>query len=84
MNDQGQIKEFKSDEEAKAAGFGTKLSAEEAEQIESVPEDERKIELAFIRFWNHQKSLRPFRDKATMRFAFKVGFKVAIEMINEE
>lgn len=84
MNDRGQIQEFKSDEEAKAAGFNIPLSSDEAEQLQDVSEDDRKIELAWIRFWQNQRKTRKPSEKLPMRHAFITGFRIAVALINED
>lgn len=84
MNDQGQIQQFKTDEEAAAAGFNTKLTREEADQLESVPEADREIELMWIKFWNNQRNTRKPTDKLPMRHAFITGCKVMLAKINAD
>lgn len=84
MNDQGQIQQFKTDEEAKAAGFTTKLTHEEAQSLEDVPEADREIELMWIKFWNNQRATRRPNEKLGMRHAFITGCKVMLAKINAD
>jgi hypothetical protein len=50
MNDQGQIKEFDSDEAAKQAGYKHKLTIEMAAFLNQIPEGERLSEIFWLEF----------------------------------
>jgi hypothetical protein len=78
MNDKGEIKQFKTDEEAQAAGYGERLSREEYNELQAVSEEERKLELLWIRFWQNQKKLRKPSEKLPMRHAFLTGCKIML------
>lgn len=82
MNDQGAIKTFKNDEEAKAAGYNTPLTEDEAQNLKRLSEDERQIELLWIKFWQNQQKFRTPTEKNGMRHAFITGAKVMVALIN--
>lgn len=84
MNDQGQIKEFKNAEEAQASGFNIPLTHEEAEEIESFPEVDRKIALMWVRFWQHQRKTRKLSERPGMRHAFITGCRLMLAELNKE
>jgi hypothetical protein len=49
MDDRGNIREFPTDEEAKKAGFKTKLSQDEAKHLLGFNRHERRAELSRMR-----------------------------------
>lgn len=49
MNTAGAIAEFETDEDAKAAGYSTKLSAPEAKELRGLNRHERRARLAELR-----------------------------------
>jgi hypothetical protein len=84
MNDKGEIKEFSSEVEAVKAGFTIKLSPDEAQQVLAAPENERLVELAWIRFWANQRKVRKPWEERGMRHAFITGIKAARHLAGEK
>lgn len=82
MNDKSQIQEFETEEQAKAAGYNISLTDEEAVQLQDFPEDQRLMQLAWIRFSRSQK--RTPTELIAMKFAFTNGWKAAIEFVNQD
>lgn len=84
MNEQGDIKEFKSTEEAKAEGYDKELTPEESKDLMVFDSDIRLIRLHFLRFWDTQKKFRVPSDKNTMWVAWLQSHKNTVRLIGED
>lgn len=74
MDDRGLIREFASDAEAKAAGFKTILTAEQAKELSQYPESERNALFAWEKHYEKLNRKMDTISKLHYRNGFLSGF----------
>ncbi len=77
------IESFKTKDEAEAAGFGLKLSDDEASALETKSPSEKQILLMWFTFWNNQRKTRPSKWELPMRHAFITGCRAMAALLTK-